>query len=195
MSEWFEYSWDTPIEDVPEPEFTVLPEGDYDFTVLKVERSRTKEKPGSPACNMAILTLQAKAPDGQTVTVTDYLVLRSSLQWKLSQFFKAIGQMPEGAKNFRMNWGAVPGAHGRCHLYVDEWQPSNGGEKRKNNKVKSYLIYAGQPAAPGWGAGTPTPSQQGGWNAAPAQQQQGSWNAAPTAPTQPQPNGWGGGNW
>lgn len=179
MSEWFEYDWGTPIEDVPEPEFLVLPEGDYDFTVLKVERSRTKEKPGSPACNMAILTLQIKAPDGQTVAVTDYLVLRSSLQWKLSQFFKAIGQMPEGAKNFRMNWGAVPGAHGRCHLYVDEWQPSNGGEKRKNNKVKAYLNYhtpatPPQPQQNSWGGGSPAGAPTG-WGAAPAQPGQNNW--------------------
>ena len=193
MSEWFEYDWGTPIEDVPEPEFLVLPEGEYDFVVVKMERSRTKEKPGSPACNMAILTLQVKAPDGQTVTVTDYLVLRSSLQWKLSQFFKGIGMMPEGAKNWTPNWGAVPGAHGRCRLIVDEWVPSGGGEKRKNNKVKAYLNYrlpAG--AAPAQAqqqngrVGTP-PGQPAGWGNA---QPQNGWGAAPA---QPQQNNWGGG--
>ena len=96
MSEYnaqgYELDWDSEIEN-DGPEYTTLPEGEYDFTVVGFERQRytPSAKAKLPPCNMAVVSLQFKEPEGST-TIKDKLYLHSSVEWRLCAFFTSIGQ-------------------------------------------------------------------------------------------------------
>lgn len=131
-----EYGWDDEIS--RDDEFVVLPEGDYDFEVTSFERGRSKGSDSIPPSNMAVLEI--KITDGQnSVHVKDYLVLHSKMEWKLSQFFRSIGQKKQG-ETVRMNWNAVPGAKGRCKVIVDKYT-NDKGQTRESNKIAKYYDY------------------------------------------------------
>ena len=146
-----ELGWDEEISQ--ESEFVTLPEGDYDFEVVNFERSRSKGSDRMPPSNMAVLELRITGDKGST-TVTDYLVLHSRMEWKLSQFFRSIGLKKKG-EPLRMNWNAVVGARGRCKLIIEKYTNDNG-EQRDSNKIKQYYDYIAPAAtsAHGWKPGT-----------------------------------------
>lgn len=54
-----ELGWDDEIS--RESDFTIIPEGDYDFTVTGFERGRYDGSEKLPPCNMAIVTLAVTA--------------------------------------------------------------------------------------------------------------------------------------
>lgn len=135
-----EFGWDDEI--VAESEYTLLPEGDYDFEVTNFERGRSSGSSKMPPCNMAILTFRVS--DGkQSTTVMDYLVLHSKMEWKLSQFFLSIGQKKHG-EPLKMDWSKVQGAKGRCKVIVEKYT-TDKGEERESNKISKYYDFV-QPA-------------------------------------------------
>jgi hypothetical protein len=145
-----ELSWDEEISN--ESEFVTLPEGDYDFEVVKFERSRSKGSEKIPASNMAVLTI--KITNGKdSATVIERLILHTKMEWKLSMFFRAIGQKKHG-EPVRMNWNAVPGAKGRCKVIVSEYT-TDKGEKRTKNEIDKYYDYVAPAvtSAHGWKPG------------------------------------------
>jgi hypothetical protein len=144
-----ELNWDDEISQ--ENEIITLPAGDYDFEVVKFERSRSKGSDSIPPSNMAVLDI--KISNGKDSTnVKEYLVLHSKMEWKLSAFFRAIGQKKPG-EPVRMNWNAVPGAKGRCKVIVSEYT-NDKGEKRTNNKIEKFYDYIAPAASThGWKAG------------------------------------------
>lgn len=144
-----EYGWDDEIS--RDDEFVVLPEGDYDFEVTGFDRSRSKGSDSIPPSNMAVLDI--KITDGKsTVSVKDYLVLHTKMEWKLSQFFRSIGMKKQG-ETVRMNWSAVPGAKGRCKVIVDKYT-NDKGQTRESNKIAKYYDYtAPTPVSGGWKPG------------------------------------------
>lgn len=131
-----EYDWNDVISNEGS-DFTLLPEGVYPFTVTKFERGRSKGSDKLPPCNMAILTLKVTAPNGDTTTITDQLVLHTKMEWKLCAFFRALG-LKKHDEPLRMNWQAVPGASGRCKVIVEKWTGRNGEEK-ESNRIDKYL--------------------------------------------------------
>ena len=135
-----ELGWDDEIENEG-AEFTILEEGDYDFEVIQFTRARHNGSAKIPACNKAVLKLRVTG-GGQTTTIEETLFLHSKMEWKLCQFFKAIGLKQSGEK-VRMDWNRVPLAKGRCHIIVEPWKGDDGKE-RKSNRVEKYL----EPAAP-----------------------------------------------
>lgn len=137
-----ELDWDEEIS--RESEFVTLPEGDYDFEVVNFERSRSKGSDRIPPSNMAVLELRITG-DKDSTTITDYLVLHSKMEWKLSQFFRSIGLKKKG-EPLRMNWNAVVGAKGRCKLIVEKYT-NDKGEQRESNKIKQYYDYIAPAAA------------------------------------------------
>lgn len=147
MDENRELGWNDEIEQ-DSNDFEVLPEGDYDFEVIKFDRGRSKGSDKLPACNMAILTI--KVSDGvKSTTVTENLVLHTKMEWKLSQFFCSIGQKKKGER-VQMNWQAVYGAKGRCKLGVRAYKKKDDkpGEEtgRANEIVKFYEAENSAPA-------------------------------------------------
>ena len=73
-------------------EFVILEEGDYNFTVTNFERGRFPGSAKIPACNKAALTLQVQTADGKLATIKFDLILYRSLEWRISSFFRCIGQ-------------------------------------------------------------------------------------------------------
>ena len=167
-----ELGWDDEIQRDESP-FQVLPEGDYRSTVKKLERARHSGSEKIPACNKAILTV-AVSNAGASGDVLTNLFLHSKFEWKLCQFFTSIGQRRHG-EAMRMNWGAVPGATGVCHVGVRKWT-GNDGKEREGNEIAEFYdperapqIPAGpsqvvQETAAGWTGlpqSTPTPWDTG----------------------------------
>lgn len=133
------YDWDDEIENDGQS-FELLPEGDYDFTVTGFERERYPGGAKIPACNKAVLSL-AISGGGKSGTVKHNLLLYSSLEWKLCEFFTAIGQRKHGEK-LRMNWNGVVGTTGRCKVGVRKWTNKNGAEM-ESNEIKAFYEPGG----------------------------------------------------
>ncbi len=116
-------------------EFLLLDEGDYDFTVTAFERGRFPGSAKIPACNKAVLTLTVQTPNGEANTKYD-LILWSSLEWKISEFFRAIGQKKSG-EAFVPRWNEVVGSKGRAHFKPRKYL-KNGEERQVNDISKFY---------------------------------------------------------
>ena len=140
-----ELGWDDEIQRDDSP-FQLLPEGDYAFTVRKFERARHGGSEKIPACNKAVLTLDM-AGDGGSGTVLTNLFLHSKFEWKLCQFFTAIGQRKRG-EALRMNWNAVPGASGVCRVGVRKWT-GNDGREHESNEITEFYDPESTPSRPG----------------------------------------------
>ncbi|BBI32347.1 hypothetical protein [Cohnella abietis] len=137
MSNERELGWDDEIQKDGGGGFTLLPAGDYNFTVAKFERSRFSGSEKMPACNQAKIELTVHSPQGD-VMVMHNLFLHTKTEGLLSNFFSAIGQKRKG-EPLRMNWNAVVGSKGRLKLEVRNY--THKGEERSNNQVKSFYAY------------------------------------------------------
>ena len=149
-----EFGWDDEIQ--RDDTFQVLPEGDYRFTVTRCERARPSGSEKIPACPKAVLTLSVSGPEGSG-EVQGNLFLHSKFEWKLCQFFTSVGQRKHG-EAMRMNWGAVPGSGGVCHVTVRKWT-GNDGKERESNEVSEFYAPDDAPqvsgqAAPAWTRGS-----------------------------------------
>lgn len=159
-----EFGWDDEIQNDGQG-FRLLPEGDYTFTVKKFERARHSGSDKIPPCNKAVLTVEVSRQDAAGI-VPVTLFLHSKFEWKLCQFFTAIGQRRHG-ETMRMNWNAVPGACGSCHVGVRTWT-GNDGKERENNEITEFYDPAERPEHEQIGLEMPkgsvsTPWDQGGF--------------------------------
>lgn len=127
--------WDDAIENDGQ-EFVTLEEGDYNFTVTGFERGRFPGGPKIPACNKAALTLQVKADDGIAIIHTDLLLYRS-LEWRISAFFRCIGQKKHGER-LVMDWNRVIGSRGRAHFKPRSYIDRDGNERQANDVDRFY---------------------------------------------------------
>ena len=140
-----ELGWDDTIEN-DSPEFILLPEGEYDFTVDHFEKERHNGSEKLPPCWKAVLYLRVETPQG-VATVRHNLFLHTRTEGMVCAFFTAIGQRQHGQR-ITMNWAAVPGARGRAKIGIRQY---NGKEY---NEVKKFL----EPADGGRGNPAPTGS-------------------------------------
>ena len=123
--------WDSEIE--KESEFTLLPDGEYPFTVINMERQRFDGSEKMAPCPMAKITIEINTREG-SATIFDRLMLNKKMEWKLSSFFGSIGQKKHGDK-LKMDWGRVVGSTGHAKIGTREY---NG---KKYNEIRSY-VYA-----------------------------------------------------
>ena len=130
-----EMDWNDAIESDGQ-EFVVLEEGDYNFEVTGFERGRFPGGQKIPACNKAALTLQVKTDNGIAVCRTDLLLYRS-LEWRLSAFFRCIGQKKPGER-LVMDWNTVIGARGRAHFKPRPYTDRDGNERMANDVDRFY---------------------------------------------------------
>ncbi|MBY9077171.1 hypothetical protein KIH86_09340 [Paenibacillus sp. HN-1] len=174
-----ELGWDDTIQK-DGGEFTLLPAGDYNFTVTKFERGRFAGSDKMPACNQAKLELTVHSPEHGDVVIFHNLFLHTKTEGLLSNFFAGIGQKRKG-EPLRMNWNAVIGARGRLKLEINKFR-GRDGEEKTNNQVKSFYPADELPA----GQQAPQYGQAPQYNQNPPQYQQTPF------PTTPPPQG---GNW
>lgn len=136
--DFFEYGWEDMISDEGK-EFVLLPEGDYDFTVSKIERARHPGSEKMPPCNMAKVTVTVWGKEDK-IEITENLFLCNKMEWKLSQFFLSIGLKKHG-EPLKMNWAAAQGRSGKCHVYVDTYKKKDGSGEGKSNKIRKFHAY------------------------------------------------------
>lgn len=137
MNDCIEYSWDDEIVNEG-GDYTLLPEGDYDFTVSKVERARHGGSDKISPCNMAKVTFTIWGAEDK-IEIIENFYLCSKFEWKLSSLFLAIGLKKHG-EPIKMNWNAVTGAKGKCHVYIDNYKKKDGSDGR-SNKIKKLYAY------------------------------------------------------
>lgn len=132
-----EIGWDDVIENDGQ-EFVLLEEGDYNFTVTNFERGRFPGGQKIPACNKATITIQITTEEGLASVKFD-LLLYKTVEWKLSAFFRCIGQKKHGEK-LTMNWNTVVGSRGRAHIKQRVYT-NNAGEEKTINDVDKFIDY------------------------------------------------------
>ncbi|MCD8154873.1 MAG: hypothetical protein LUF78_09355 [Clostridiales bacterium] len=126
--------WDSVIENDGQ-QFTILPEGDHVFTVVDFTRGRFPGSAKIQPCNKAELTLRVETPEGVVHVRTD-LILFKSMEWKLSAFFRCIGQKKPGER-LVMNWNKVVGSRGYAHFKPRTYM-KDGKEYQVNDVDKFY---------------------------------------------------------
>lgn len=180
-----ELGWDDAIER-DTPDFILLPEGEYDFTVDHFDRERFNGSEKMPACNKAVIYLNVETPDGVAI-IRESLFLHTKGEGKLCAFFTAIGQRQHGQR-VNMNWNAVPGARGRAKIGIREYQG------KQYNEVKKYLEPAATTAAPAY---PQAPTGSAGYQPAQPAYQQPAYQQPVQPPQatnyqyqQPQPGGY-----
>lgn len=137
-----EIGWDEAIEN--DNEFTLLPEGDYQFTVVKFERARHNGSEKLPPCNKAVLTIEVT--DGvNRAQIVHNLFLHRKCEGMLCAFFTAIGQRRHG-EQLVPRWNQVAGSGGTCKVGVRTWT-GNDGQPRQSNEIRKFY-EPGRPAAP-----------------------------------------------
>ena len=109
-----ELNWDDEIT-ADAQEFVLLPEGDYNVTIEKVDRGRSKGEGKLPPCNMAIVYFTVHGEHGEEVSLRENYILHTVMEWKLSELFRGAGLKKEG-EALRMNWSALPGKVARAHI-------------------------------------------------------------------------------
>ncbi len=128
-----EYGWDDAIEN--DSLFEVLPEGDYDFRVVKFERARHPGSDKLPPCNKAILTIELSNGTRRT-TIEHHLFLHSKCEGLLCEFFTAIGQRKHGER-LVPRWNEVIGSTGTCKVIIDKWTGRND-QPMESNKIRRF---------------------------------------------------------
>ena len=143
-----ELGWDDELDASAGSNFEALPEGEYDFVVKKIEKSRYSPKAGAklPPCNMVKVLLEVNGRE-----VNHALFLHSRCEGMLCAFFKAIGARQDGER-IKMEWNRVTGSTGRCVIGIRKWTGKNG-EDREGNEVKKFIM-------PGESTGTEAPQTQ-----------------------------------
>lgn len=138
------FGWDDEIE--KEDAFVLLPEGDYWFKIMKVDKGRYDGGAKISACPKAIVEFEVTSHDGSTVTLTENFLLHQKMEWKLSQFFASVGMKQKGEK-LRMNWSpALIGKTGICKVVVNTYQKD--GTEHKNNRIDKLYPSYDQPNLP-----------------------------------------------
>lgn len=130
-------NWDDAIE-TDGQEYILLPEGEYNFKVTNFERGRFVGSARIPQCNKASIVIQIEAKEGTTSVKFD-LILYRTLEWRISAFFRCIGQKKHGEK-LTMDWGKVVGSKGRAYIKQRSYTNQNGEEKFIND-VDRFIDY------------------------------------------------------
>ena len=132
--------WDDEIQDDGEysgEENVVLPEGNYDFEVIKTEQAWYEGSAKMPACNMAKVYLRIDGGDLGKALCVDQIYLLERMEWKASAFLRAIGLKKHGEPVAWRKLTHCDGETGRCKIYVDKY--TKNGETKTSNKIKNYF--------------------------------------------------------
>lgn len=131
-------SWDDEIVDLDE-EYRLLPEGDYFFKVINFERAMYAGGAKVPACPKAIVTFAIYDGFKVATRIRQDFLLCQDVAWKISQFFKSIGEKKNGER-IQMKWNIVNGSYGKCHIttrsYVNRFN-----ENKTINTIDRFLPY------------------------------------------------------
>jgi len=140
--------WDDEIQNDGEysgEESVVLPEGSYDFEVIKTEQAWYDGSAKIPACNMAKVFLRIDGGDLGSGLCVENIYLLERLEWKASAFLRSIGLKKHGEPIAWRQLVHCDGEKGRCQIYVDEYE-GRDGKTHTSNKIKNFFDKKDQPA-------------------------------------------------
>jgi len=135
MSEYLDnetFDWDGEIEQDGQ-EFITLDEGDYPFTVTKVERKNFEGSDKMPRCNKVVVHGEVSTPKGPA-TFRENLFLVKRQEWKLSGFFRCLGMKKHGEK-LKMDFPGAVGRKGMAHFKPQKY---NGTTYNSIDKFYDY---------------------------------------------------------
>jgi hypothetical protein len=138
--------WDDEIRNDGEysgEENVILPEGNYDFEVIKTEKAWFDGSAKIPACNMAKVYLRIDGGELGKALCVENIYLLERLEWKAAAFLRAIGLKKHGEPIAWRQLTQCDGEKGRCKIYVDDYKKD--GETRQSNKVKNFYDKEEQP--------------------------------------------------
>ncbi|MBY0584768.1 hypothetical protein K5I04_04820 [Murdochiella sp. Marseille-P8839] len=129
--------WDSVIEK-DSSDFVLLPVGQYDFTIVNLEKKQYQGGEKMGPCPQADITIRVIEPESkEPVDVTTPIFLHKKTEGIMSAFLVAIGQKKRG-EPCRPNWNAMIGLRGRCEISHRSWT-GNDGQEMKSNNVKKWL--------------------------------------------------------
>lgn len=134
------YGWEQSIDgDESQGSQPLLKEGDYDFEVISFERKSGTTQQNGRTVDCLIAEYKIKVKDGNdSRTITESLYLKSSVKWKIQQFFLSIGDRKHG-EEFKPNWQGAVGKTGRCHVIVEKFIGKRDNKEHETNKIGKYL--------------------------------------------------------
>lgn len=133
--------WDSEIKN-DGGDYKLLPEGVYPFTVRSYEKAYNNGTSKIPACPMAKVTLRVGGGT-EASDVTNSLFLDDSQEWKLCQFFLALGMRKHG-EAMRIDFDGAIGKSG--WVEIEHYTYTDKGEEKTINSVARYLDPADAPA-------------------------------------------------
>jgi hypothetical protein len=139
-------NWDSAIS-ADGNSFEVLPAGRYRFEVLKLERatSQGKSTAGAPMARLEIKLLDPAT--GKIGMARETLVLHKNTEWKLCEFFRAIGHRKHG-EAIKPRWNEVVGASGECTVGVETFTKQDGSSGESNKVSKFHDVPGSTTPAP-----------------------------------------------
>lgn len=138
-----ELGWEDTIQNDGQ-DFEPLPAGDYDVTVERYDRSRSKGEGKLPPCNMAVVFFTVHAP-GRDITIRENYILHKAVEWKLSELFCGVGLKKKGEKA-PMNWNALPGRKARAKVGL---KPGVKDPEKQFNYIEKLYPYEAPKYTPG----------------------------------------------
>ena len=85
-----------------------------------------------------MITVQVTTAEGIATVKFDLLLYRS-LEWRISSFFRCIGQKKHGEK-LTMDWNKVMGSIGRAH-FKQRTYTNQYGEEKTVNELDRFIDY------------------------------------------------------
>ena len=116
--------------------YQLLQPGIYRARIKRFEQGEFKGSAKLSACPRAIITLAVETENGpQEVTVS--LLVHKKLEWKLSQFFRAIGRKKHG-EELQMDWSGLVGLPLKVHITIRSYTNRDGEERQCNDVDRFY---------------------------------------------------------
>ena len=150
--------WDDEIT-VEGKDFKPIPEGDYAFEVVSVERGQFPGSAKLAACPEAIVTVRLNVA-GQSRQLTERIKLNQKLTWIIDQFFKSVGLRDEdatSAEKLKMQWSRAIGLQGAAHVTAEEYNGKTynhvGTWLKPTEAVAKGVFAPSVPVAPTYGQG------------------------------------------
>lgn len=124
----------------PPKEFSLAPNGDHALTVIEASVKMSKSSPNE------YIELKCKEPVSGA-HIFENLVFCESMQWKIEQFLKAIGHVPQvgDVVNFDRDFikNVVIGSRFFAKVGVEEYESQ--GKKKTRNTVETIYTDRGVP--------------------------------------------------
>lgn len=128
------FDWNEQVgEDVESKEYTLLPEGDYEFAVAKYEKKEKETKTGDLVPQVVITFVVSH--DGEQSQLMEFIELTAKMKWKLTAFLRAVGIQKKGQPldmSYLAAFDAAVGKEGKFHLVIETYK------EKKNNRIKKY---------------------------------------------------------